>query len=111
MPIELEAERVVDDPGCRGRGRLPHHRDRRISPCSQGSTTPVEISLRRTSELTGKLTIGERRCSAPTATRRAGVAERKQFERIIEGLARQLRSPLDRKLGRYSVDLPVFPER
>ena len=38
-------------------------------------------------------------------------AERKQFERIIEGLARQLRSPLDRKLGRYSVDLPIFPER
>ena len=32
-----------------------------------------------------------------------------QFERIIAGLAKQLRSPLDRKLGRYSVDLPVFP--
>ena len=38
-------------------------------------------------------------------------AERKQFERILEGLARQLRSPLERKLGRYSVDLPLFPER
>ena len=25
------------------------------------------------------------------------------------GLAKQLRSPLERKLGRYSVDLPVFP--
>jgi len=34
-----------------------------------------------------------------------------QFERIVEGLARQLRSPLDRKLGRYSVSLPVFPDR
>jgi hypothetical protein len=28
-----------------------------------------------------------------------------QFERIVGGLAKQLRSPLDRKLGRYSVDL------
>jgi two-component system, sensor histidine kinase PdtaS len=35
--------------------------------------------------------------------------EKAQFERIIAGLAKQLRSPLDRKLGRYSVDLPVFP--
>jgi hypothetical protein len=32
-----------------------------------------------------------------------------QFERIVGGLAKQLRSPLERKLGRYSVDLPVFP--
>jgi hypothetical protein len=32
-----------------------------------------------------------------------------QFERIIGGLAKQLRSSLERKLGRYSVDLPVFP--
>jgi hypothetical protein len=35
--------------------------------------------------------------------------EKVQFERIIAGLAKQLRSSLDRKLGRYSVDLPVFP--
>ena len=35
--------------------------------------------------------------------------EKVQFERIVGGLAKQLRSPLDRKLGRYSVDLPVFP--
>ena len=34
---------------------------------------------------------------------------KQQFERIVEGLARQLRSPLDRKLGRYAVTLPVFP--
>jgi hypothetical protein len=33
-----------------------------------------------------------------------------QFERVVGGLAKQLRSPLERKLGRYSVDLPVFPE-
>jgi hypothetical protein len=36
-------------------------------------------------------------------------AEKVQFERIVGGLAKQLRSTLDRKLGRYSVDLPVFP--
>jgi hypothetical protein len=34
-----------------------------------------------------------------------------QFERIIEGLSRQLRSPLDRRLGRYAVTLPIFPDR
>ena len=33
-----------------------------------------------------------------------------QFERIVEGLARQLHSPLERKLGRYAVTLPVFPD-
>jgi hypothetical protein len=33
-----------------------------------------------------------------------------QFERIVGGLAKQLRSTLERKLGRYSVDLPVFPD-
>jgi hypothetical protein len=36
-------------------------------------------------------------------------AAKVQFERIVAGLAKQLRSTLDRKLGRYSVDLPVFP--
>jgi len=35
--------------------------------------------------------------------------EKVQFERIVSGLAKQLRSTLERKLGRYSVDLPVFP--
>ena len=40
-----------------------------------------------------------------------GEREKVQFERIIAGLAKQLRSTLDRKLGRYSVDLPVFPPR
>ena len=38
-----------------------------------------------------------------------GDLAKQQFERIVEGLARQLRSPLDRKLGRYAVTLPVFP--
>ena len=78
----------------------------------QGSTKPVEISLRRASALTGTLTVASSVLLAPDADSEEPVpAERKQFERILEGLARQLRSPLERKLGRYSVDLPLFPER
>ena len=78
----------------------------------QKSPKPVEIFLRRTSPLTGTLTIASSVLLAPDGDSDEPVpAERKQFERIIEGLARQLRSPLDRKLGRYSVALPVFPER
>ena len=68
-------------------------------------TDPVEISLRRTSELTARLSL-----SSPVLNPdEAGQQEKVQFERIVAGLAKQLRSPLDRKLGRYSVDLPVFP--
>jgi two-component sensor histidine kinase len=66
---------------------------------------PVEISLRRTSELTGRLTLASR-VLVPDEENQP---EKMQFERIIAGLAKQLRSTLDRKLGRYSVDLPVFP--
>jgi two-component sensor histidine kinase len=67
---------------------------------------PVEISLRRTSELTGRLSL-----SSPVLVPDVdGQPEKLQFERIVGGLAKQLRSPLDRKLGRYSVDLPVFPQ-
>src|SRR5207253_1616892 len=65
----------------------------------------VEISLRRTSELTARLTVG----SPVLVPEEADQPEKMQFERIIAGLAKQLRSTLDRKLGRYSVDLPVFP--
>ena len=68
---------------------------------------PVEISLRRTSELTGRLTINSPVLVPDEDTRQ----EKVQFERIVAGLAKQLRSPLERKLGRYSVDLPVFPPR
>jgi two-component sensor histidine kinase len=68
-------------------------------------TDAVEISLRRTSELTGRLSI-----SSPVLVPDGdGDPEKLQFERIVGGLAKQLRSALDRKLGRYSVDLPVFP--
>lgn len=66
---------------------------------------PIEISLRRTGELTGKLAIA----SAILVPEDADDGDKSQFERIISGLAKQLRSPLDRKLGRYSVDLPIFP--
>ena len=41
--------------------------------------------------------------------RRHDDVAKNQFERIVEGLARQLRSPLDRKLGRYAVTVPIFP--
>jgi two-component sensor histidine kinase len=66
---------------------------------------PIEITLRRTSELTARLSLG----SPVLVPDAEGQPEKLQFERIVGGLAKQLRSPLDRKLGRYSVDLPVFP--
>lgn len=68
-------------------------------------TEPVEISLRRTSELTARLRISSQILSPEDDEDK----EKAQFERIVGGLAKQLRSTLDRKLGRYSVDLPVFP--
>ena len=66
---------------------------------------PVEVALRRTSELTARLTIG----SPVLVPDDSDAPQKAQFERIIGGLAKQLRSTLERKLGRYSVDLPVFP--
>jgi two-component system, sensor histidine kinase PdtaS len=68
---------------------------------------PVEISLRRTSELTARLTLNSKVLNPDEE----GDREKLQFERIIAGLAKQLRSTLERKLGRYSVELPVFPPR
>ena len=66
---------------------------------------PVEISLRRTSELTARLALASKVLSSETE----GSPERAQFERIVTGLAKQLRSAIERKLGRYSVEFPVFP--
>ena len=66
---------------------------------------PIEISLQRTSELTARLTLS----SPVLVPGDEGDPEKIQFERIVGGLAKQLRSPLERKLGRYSVDLPAFP--
>lgn len=68
----------------------------------------VEISLRREDELTATLAISS---SVLVPDGDAADVARMQFERIVEGLARQLRSPLDRKLGRYAVTVPVFPDR
>ncbi|HEX6660548.1 MAG TPA: sensor histidine kinase [Sphingomicrobium sp.] len=67
---------------------------------------PVEISLRRTSPLTARLTLN----SPVLVPEEENKQEKAQFERIVAGLAKQLRSTLERKLGRYSVDLPVFPQ-
>ena len=68
----------------------------------------VEISLRRDNELAATLAISS--SVLVTDVDQADFAKI-QFERIVEGLARQLRSPLDRKLGRYAVTLPIFPDR
>ena len=67
----------------------------------------VEIALRRENELTATLAISS---SVLIPDGDPEDVAKVQFERIVEGLARQLRSPLDRKLGRYAVSLPVFPE-
>ena len=67
---------------------------------------PVEVSLRRTSELTARLMLA----SPVLVPDGDGEPDKQQFERVVGGLAKQLRSTLDRKLGRYSVDLPVFPD-
>ena len=69
-------------------------------------TDSIEISLRRVGELSARLTMG----SPVLVPDDAELEGKVQFERIISGLAKQLRSPLERKLGRYCVDLPVFPE-
>jgi two-component sensor histidine kinase len=66
---------------------------------------PIEISLRRTSELTARLTLA----SPILVPDQMDEPEKVQFERIVSGLAKQLRSSLDRKLGRYSVEMPAFP--
>ena len=68
----------------------------------------VEISLRREDELTATLAVSS---GVLVPDGDASDVARMQFERIVEGLARQLRSPLDRKLGRYAVTVPVFPDR
>ena len=66
---------------------------------------PIEILLKRTSELTARLSL----CSPVLVPEEAQASHKMQFERIISGLAKQLRSNLERRLGRYSVELPVFP--
>jgi two-component sensor histidine kinase len=67
---------------------------------------PVALTLRRTGELTARFTLATGALSDAAAE-----PEHQQFERIVSGLAKQLRSSLDKAPGRYSVDLPVFPLR
>ena len=67
----------------------------------------IEISLRRIDELTAALAIS---ASILVPDGEQNDIAKEQFERIVEGLARQLRSPLERIVGRYTVTLPVFPE-
>ncbi|HXG81728.1 MAG TPA: sensor histidine kinase [Sphingomicrobium sp.] len=71
-------------------------------------TEPIEITLRRDSDLTATLAISS---GVLVPDGDPDDVTKTQFERIVEGLARQLRSPLERKLGRYAVTLPVFPDR
>lgn len=73
----------------------------------RGTAHPIEIDLRRASELAATLTVSS---DALVADGSEPTTERLQFERVINGLARQLRSPLEQKLGRLSVTLPVFPD-
>lgn len=68
----------------------------------------IEIALRRDNEITATLAISS---SVLVTDTNPEDVTKVQFERIVEGLARQLRSPLDRKLGRYAVTLPIFPDR
>lgn len=63
----------------------------------------IEVELKRMSELAASLTVA-------TDTLLADI-DRGQFDRVVAGLARQLRSPLDEKMGRLGVNLPVFPDQ
>lgn len=68
---------------------------------------PVELSLSRRSDLAARFSLSSQALTAEDSDD----PERKQFERIVAGLAKQLRSTLDRAPGCYAVDLPVFPPR
>lgn len=67
---------------------------------------PIRIGVRRTDELTALLSIAS---DVLIPDSPADDQSKIQFERIVEGLSRQLRSPLDRRMGRYAVTIPVFP--
>ena len=73
----------------------------------QGTAEPIEIELKRVSELAASLTVSS---DALVDKDPEPTVARKQFERVVGGLARQLRSPLEQKLGRMSINLPVFPD-
>ena len=68
---------------------------------------PVRLSLSRRNDLSARFSL----TSSALTVDEIDDPERKQFERIVTGLARQLRSSLDKEPGSYAVDLPVFPPR
>ena len=68
---------------------------------------PVTLTLRRSGDLTARFTLATGALSPEIANQ----AEHQQFERIIAGLAKQLRSALEKTEGHYSVELPVFAPR
>ena len=68
---------------------------------------PIEIELRRTSELTADLILSS---EALIANNDEPSENRRQFDRVVDGLARQLRSSLEKKLSSYAVELSIFPE-
>ena len=65
---------------------------------------PVEISLRRTSELTARLTINSKVLNPDED----GDREKVQFERIIAGLAKQLRPRWSRSLVATALNSRYF---
>jgi two-component sensor histidine kinase len=67
-------------------------------------TDAVELSLHRSGERTARFSVS----TAVLNPESANDPDRRQFERIIGGLAKQLRSNLDRSVGQYSVEVPVF---
>lgn len=67
----------------------------------------VQLKLHRTTDLTARFSL----CSPVLNEDANADRERVQFERIVGGLARQLRSTLDKEPGSYGVELPVFPPR
>lgn len=69
--------------------------------------SPVMLSLHRTGPLTARFVLATGALSAD----QTDSSEHQQFERIVAGLAKQLRSALDKAPGRYSLDLPVLPPR
>ena len=66
---------------------------------------PVEIALRRTSELTARLTLS----SAVLTGDEAADPDHQQFERIVTGLAKQLRSTARAKAWPLQRRIPGFP--
>jgi two-component sensor histidine kinase len=68
---------------------------------------PVSVSLHRSGDVTARLELASPVLNPDEMENK----EKVQFERIIGGLAKQLRSNLERSAGSYRVEMPVLPER